>query len=64
MYINRESYLDLATDYEELCRDYEHLKEEYHQQEEILDGIESILKTYLDRETADHIYNMIFKLEG
>ena len=59
----RESYMDLASDYEEICRDYDHICEEFHQQEEILDKIEGVLKSYLDEELARAIYNEIFEIK-
>lgn len=59
----RESYMNLASDYEEICRDYDHICEEHHQQEEILDKIEGVLKSYLDEELARAIYNEIFEIK-
>ena len=59
----RESYLTLASDYDEICRDYDHICEEHHQQEENLDKLEGVFKSYLDEELARAIYNEIFEIK-
>ena len=61
--ILREELCDLHRENEELKDEVRFLEQELQEAQEVLDGIEEILLSELDTETAHILYNKIFNIK-